>query len=148
MEQPSRRRRAKGDKMTKTTNYHYFHGTARFVRTNKADQYGNYTCKLEMDEDTLADFNKTGIQLNVNEDNSVFFKRPHQKIFGNELTVLGAPKVVDADGKDFAEMVGNGSKVVVKVKSFNTMKGKGHTLEAIQVLEYVKPETSSTFYNF
>jgi len=132
------------------TQYFYFPGIARFVRSDNTDQYGNYICKIELDGDSLKAYRESGIQVNVDDENAVFLRRPHQKIFGDSLETLGPPAVVDADGKPLAKRIGNGSKIVAKVKAYPTRKGKGHTLEAIQVLElkeYVSA-SGSNFYNF
>ncbi len=129
----------------KKTNYHYFDGTALYTMTKVPNAYGNYTVKLEMDEDSMAEFLASGIQLEV-KDNAVFFKRPHQKIINDELVVLGPPSVVAMDGVTAVDdLIGTGSKVTVKVTSFDTLKGVGHTLQAIQVKELVPVEGRKNF---
>ncbi len=132
------------------TQYFYFPGIARFVRSDKADQYGNYVCKIELDGDALADYRASGIQVAVDDTNAIFFRRPHQKLINGEIITLGSPEIVDAAGKPCSDMIGNGSKIVAKVKAYPTKKGKGHTLEAIQVRELVKYEGASRDprYNF
>lgn len=125
--------------MTKT-NYHYFDGIADYVRTNTPDAYGNFTVKLVMTDDEVDKYEATGIQVAVGDDNGVFFRRPHKKIINNELQDLGPPLLVDSAGEDLPDqkiMIGKGSKLTLKVTSYPTMKGTGHTLQAVQVHDLV-----------
>lgn len=136
--------------MTNKTKYHYFDGTAEYTRINAPDSYGNYVIKLKMTDEEILKYEATGIQGQVGEDNTVFFRRPSRKIFNNELQELGAPELVDAEGKEMAKvLIGTGSKVTIKVTSYPTMKGTGHTLQKIQLHELVPVESANgEFRNF
>ena len=53
---------------------------------------------------------------------------------------LGHPKVVDAEGKPFDRLIGNGSKVVAKIALYDSRMGKGARWEALQVVDLVPYE--------
>lgn len=78
------------------------------------------------------------------EDNEVFyrFKRPWKTDYDWQC---GAPKVYDAAGNewDAKEMglIGNGSVAIVTISVYETSKGKGTRLEAVQILKHVKYES-------
>ncbi len=137
------------DKKKSKATYHYFKGTARWTNFTTVDQYGNYSVNFEFEDDTeLEKFKESGISAKMLADGkSTFFKRPPQKIFGDELVKLGPPEIVDNDGLPITDLVGAGSKVTVKVKAFPTPKGKGHELIAVQVNDLVKVEGRGK-YNF
>lgn len=130
------------------TEYHYFEGTAKFFRTRTPDEYGNYSLRIKLDD--VEAYRKTGIQCELDEEGSVWFRRPDQKMFKNELTKLGPPPTVDKDGKPINDLIGEGSKIVAKVKSYDTRVGrKGHQLEAVQVLDLVEvPGRTDGWRNF
>lgn len=128
------------------TQYNYFSGTLNYFQGNNPDNYGNYSVNLTLDDREAYD--KSGIQVSVGENDDVWFRRPHQKIFGSELQTLGPPRVVDKEGNDFTDLVGKGSKVIAKVRSYPTAKGIGHTLDAIQVVELVPVERGDSYHNF
>lgn len=131
------------------TEYHYFEGTARFYRSKTPDEYGNYSLKIKLDD--VDKYKKSGIQCELDEEGGVWFRRPDQKLFKDELTKLGPPNTVDKDGSPINDLVGEGSKIIAKVKSYDTKAGrKGHQLEAVQVLDLEKVDTGSKdgWYNF
>lgn len=59
-----------------------------------------------------------------------------------ELVHFGPPKVIDKDGVPVTQLLGNGSEVVIKVVVYDSKKGKGHRLEAVQVHKLVVWEGS------
>lgn len=135
--------------MSETT-YNYFKGIAKVAQTKKPNAYGAYTCCLQFDDENEIDkYRKSGIQAQMDEENKVWFRRPHQKLIKQNLETFGPPRVVNVAGEDIDDMIGTDSKVIVKVRSYPTMKGIGHTLDAIQVLELVKVELNrDDFHNF
>lgn len=131
------------------TTYNYFEGIAHVAQTKRPNAYGAYAVCLEFKDETELDkYKASGIQVEVSEDNKVWFRRPHQKLIKNSLETLGPPRVVNEAGEDISDMIGTGSKVVVKVRAYPTIKGMGHTLDAIKVLELVKVELNGTYQNF
>lgn len=132
------------------TQYNYFKGIAHVAQTKKPNSYGAFTVCLELkDEAEVEKYKKSGIQVDLSTDNKVWFKRPNQKLINRELVTLGPPRVLNTDGNDIDDLIGTGSEVVVKVRSYPTMKGTGHTLDAIQVIKLEKVErTSDGYHNF
>lgn len=123
-----------------TTKY-VFHGIAKWVKYDKPDQkYNNYGLDLYLDDRSLRLFKKSGLQLQIrdNEDGIfVKFKRPAQKIIKQELVNQGPPEVIFTGGEEPGTLIGNGSKVNVTVSVYDTVKGKGHTWESLTVDELV-----------
>lgn len=130
--------------MSKPNVIAYFSGTARWCYLRKPDKkYGLYSINLyPSDEDLkrLAKDYKGAIK--IKEDNEgkkfVVFRRPDSKVTaaGKKL-VFGPPDVLDPNGDplDEAEMVGNGSKVIVKVIAYETARGRAMRLDAVKVTE-------------
>ena len=123
----------------------YFKGKAKWAKLLKPDQkYGNYQITVELTDKSLKEFVKSKLQLTIKGDNEVTFKRPPQKLIKGEMVEFGKPRVLSADGEPFPiekYMIGNGSDVTVKVMVYDTLKGKGHRLEAVRVdnlIEYKK----------
>ena len=69
----------------------------------------------------------------------ISLKRPHTKMIKDAIVTLGPPTVLDKDNNEYKEQtnVGNGSTVTCKVVVYDTVKGKGHTLEAVRVDDLV-----------
>ena len=131
-----------------TTQYNYFKGIARVTQSKRPNSYGAYTVCIEFDDSSeLEKFKASGIQVDIT-DNKAWVRRPHQKLIKNELVTLGPPRVVDKDGNDLNVLVGDGSEVIVKVRTYPTSKGIGHTLDAIQVLNLVEVPRSDAYHNF
>lgn len=132
------------------TDYNYFHGIARAAFIKKTNDYGNYTVCLEFtDENEIAKYTKSGIQVEM-KDNKVWFRRPAQKLIKGSLEELGPPEIKNAEGQIITDDIGDGSEVVVKVRSYPTMKGVGHTMDAVRVDKLVPYDGSGKAqgYNF
>jgi len=123
------------------TTTHYFTGIVRQAFLAKADKFGNYIIGLELDEPSKAELAASGSSLEARTwDGFTFvtFRRPTQKPIKQELVKFEPPKVVDAQGQPLTKLVGKGTKAIAKVIMYDTMKGKGHRLEAVQVLDLVE----------
>lgn len=125
--------------MSKTV---YFEGKCAWAQLNKTDKFGNYSLQLYLDPDGLALFTKLGIQSSVKKDDKgsfVRFKRTPIKIVQGKPIDFGAPTVFDKDGQPLKEgiLIGNDSTVICKVKVYDTMKGVGSSLEAVQVVDLI-----------
>lgn len=124
------------------------------------DEFGGkefYKITVAPDAEGWSKFNKSGLTLKPKEVSSdddtlgVTFRRDLNgkkgvSAKGKAWEIPGGPpKVVDADGDEFSELIGNGSVCevwvdVYKVKN-GPMKGKkGHRLEGIKVLEHIPYE--------
>lgn len=127
------------------TTYYRFYGTSKWAKIQEPDQkYQNYQIDLFMDDASWRLFKKSGLQLKTREAEEgefVTFRRPVQKIIKGKLVELGKPAIVDPLGKSLDILVGNGSDVCVEVSVYDTIKGKAHTLEKVEVIglvEYAK----------
>lgn len=129
------------------TQYIYLSGTAMWPKLKtpdtKFDVEGVYNLDLILDEASRKKFKEAGIRVEMREtpdgEKFVKLKRQHKKLIKGDVKTLGPPKVLDSEGNTLADniLIGNGSKVTCKVAVFDTMKGKGHTLEAVRVDELV-----------
>jgi len=125
--------------MTKTV---YFEGKCYWAQLNKTDKFGNYSLQLYLDPDGLALYTKLGIQSAVKEDDkgkSIRLKRTPVKIVKGKPVDFGAPTIFDKNGQPLKEgtLIGNESTVICKVRVYDTMKGVGSTLEAVQVVDLI-----------
>ena len=118
------------------TKQHYFTGIAKWAKVYTPDtEYNNFSINLKLDEASLKEFDASGIRVRPKadkEDGDMYyrFRRPAE----DDL-----PLVVDQQGEKFTSAIGNGSKVTVRVESYDTKRhGKGHRLMAVRVDEWVK----------
>jgi hypothetical protein len=123
------------------TKFYKFYGDAKWAKFQVPDEkYDQFAVDLFLDQKSMDLFKKSGLQLKVkNLDGADFvsFRRPRQKLIKGALEDFGPPTVVDALGRPFAELVGNGSKIAVEVAVYDTQKGKGHRMEKVHILEHV-----------
>jgi hypothetical protein len=123
------------------TETYYFRGKAKWAKVYRPDpEYDNYKINVYLDEASKKLFQEAGTQLTPKSDEDgefVTFRRDHSKMIKNELVTFGAPKVVDSELHPLTETIGNGSEVVVKVQVYDGKKGKGHRLEAVQVVDLI-----------
>src|SRR5262245_36372247 len=123
------------------TTTHYFTGIVRQAFLAKPDKFGNYIIGLELDEPSKVELAASGSTLKARTwDGFTFvtFRRPTQKPIKQELVTFQPPAVLDAQGQPLTKLVGKGSKAIAKVIMYPTIKGQGHRLEAVQVLELVE----------
>jgi hypothetical protein len=127
-----------------------------------------YKAGLYPNEESMAEFVRSGIQKGVKEDeNGKYFEvtRDQTRTFGDVITKFAPPIVygkdgavirqyVDADGKTVRSwllatedepkavgekiLIGNGSEVELTVAVFDTRKGKGQRLESVKVLDLIE----------
>lgn len=132
------------------SSYYYLSGKAKWAKLFKPDdKYKNWQIQVYMDDPSMKIFDESGMTMQKKQDEDgtfVTFRRPEAKVIRDELVKFNPPEVLDAEGNKLDKLVGNGSEVTVKVIVYDTMKGKGHRLEAVKVnklVEYVKQETAS-----
>lgn len=138
-----------------TTQYFYFTGEAEWAMVHTMDEkYHNYKINLKMDEDSKKLYQDSGIRVqakNRNEDGVydadikedgawITFRRPHEKPINGQNIVFGKPTVLDENGAPTNALIGNGSRVTVKVSAFDTKNGVGHRLEAVRIDDLVPYE--------
>lgn len=125
-----------------------FYGKTKWAKVHTPDEkFKRYTVDAYLDDKSFTLFKKSGIQVEVREDDDgetfVRFGRPVSRVFTNrktgedELIKFGPPEVVDADGNPTKELVGNGSECTFEIETFPTVKGIGHRLAKLQVLSLV-----------
>ena len=129
------------------TELFYFKGTCKWAQVYRPDdKYDNFKITVYMDDESMALFKQSGLQLTPKEDEDgtfVCFRRPNYKQIKKDLVHFGAPKVINAEGAPITDSIGNGSDVVVKVVAYSTAeKGKGHRLDTVQVTKLIPYEGS------
>ncbi len=117
---------------------------SKWAKVRKPDEkYQNYTIDLYMTPASWKEFKASGLSMTPkrsDEGEFVTFRRPESKLIKNEVVTFGPPSVLNPDETEFEGLVGNGSEVTIKVVVYDTMKGKGHRLEAIRVDKLVPYE--------
>ena len=124
-----------------------------------------WTLNLVLDEDQWEVFNESGLQLKRKEGpdgDSIQLRRPVKKLFNDTVVNFTAPVIINKDGEWIRyfvdsegenvfswdktksaepKMIGknplvtNGSTVIARIAVYDTMKGKGHRLESIQIID-------------
>lgn len=131
------------------TQYYNLYGTTKWAKLHEPDQkFERYCVDAYLDDDSWKLFDRSGMQMEKREDNEggVYIKlaRPVSQIFKNkdtkkpEVVEFGPVVVKDKSGQVITDLVGNGSEVVFNVCVFDTVKGKGHRLEEVRVLNLVE----------
>lgn len=116
---------------------YFFSGTAKWAG-KKLNKYDKYTLDLYMDEPSLAIYKTSGIRVlpKTDADGETFYKLSRDKVLNKKdgtVVDLGPPEFLNADATPFTGLVGNGSKVTVKVTAYPTGAGMGHRWEALRV---------------
>ena len=98
-----------------------------------------YTINVVLDQETADSFRNAGHAVKDKEEGpTVVFKR---KVHGPNGMIRNAPKLIDRSKNEMDCQVGNGSKVRVQYKEWeSTRQGKlwkGLDLQAVQVVELV-----------
>ncbi len=126
------------------TKYYKFTGPCKWAKVHLPDKtYNVYSIQVYLDEENLAKYKESGIQGRVKEDQDgtyVSFRRLPVKLIKGDVVELGPPQVEDAQRNKLLDPIGNGSIVTVDVAVYDTVKGKGHTLQRVHVNELVKYE--------
>ena len=136
------------DKQTMpTTSHYFFEGTCKWAKVRKPDDYDKFTIDLYPTEESLTLFRESNIAVGVRTDEDgdyLRFNRPRIKMIKDEEVDFGPPKVTDIDGFELEGLIGNGSKVIVKVSEFGPYNGRyGHRLEEVRVMDLVVYEGSN-----
>lgn len=126
----------------------YLSGVAKYVAVHQPSKdYDNYAIGVSLDDESIQKIKESGSQATIKEENTVYFRRPHLKVFKGqtEPTIFGPPKVFDERENVFTESFGPGSEVIVKVVVYDTKKGAGTRLEAIKVMNAVASDYDRVF---
>ena len=117
----------------------YFKGVCKWAKVQAPDnKYKSdekeYSVDMYLDDDSWELFNKSELQLEPREDDDgryIKFRRGTHKFDGTPIP----PLTVLHNGVVTKALVGNGSEATCKVIVYDTEKGKGHRLEAINVTD-------------
>lgn len=125
------------------TKVYYFRGTCKYAKVYEPDENfdkktKSYKINMYLDDASWDLFDQSGIQLekrlDKNEDTRyVIFKRAEFMMRKGNYEKLDPPSVINNDGESITDLIGNGSTVVCKVTVYDTLRGKGHRLEAVKV---------------
>lgn len=122
---------------------HYFSGEASWSFTKRTRENYNkdgqeWCISVDLDDESLAKFKESQLQNRPSKTTGAYtFKRPCQKLIKTDIVTFDPPVVLDKDNNEISEEIGDGSKIIVKVVSYDSRGGKGHRLEAIKVVELV-----------
>lgn len=129
---------------------YYLQGTCKWAKlqepgTNYDKTSRSYSIDMFLDENSWKLFEESGCQLKRRTDKEtgetfVSFKRAEKKIIKGTIKEMGPPEVLDGEGNPFTGKVGNGSTVIVKISVYPSLKGMGHTLEAIKLVDLIEYE--------
>jgi hypothetical protein len=104
------------------------------------EKFKSYSAAFYPTDKSMNEYKQLGLKTKFKMDDegeSFSIRRPHSKVFKEELKVFGPPEVfVEKDGEQTAVdpyTVGNGSDVTVKLSVYDTGYGKGSRLEAVRV---------------
>lgn len=129
-----------------TTKVMVFEGLAAWARVYEADDtpWGErWSIDFYPDDEDLERFKGTNCKLGTIRKTTFEGKtgyklrRPTEKMVKQDLRSYDPPLVVDAEGKPTKVLIGNGSRVKVKVAFYETKAGVGHRLEAVKILELI-----------
>jgi len=120
---------------------YYFTGDCKWAKVYKPDdKYKKYGIDVELDEVQQKEYDSLRMKGKAREGYVSFSSYPDKKKGGP----AHKPEVVDAEGKPFEEMIGNGSNVTIKIETYpydnEYGKGNGHRLLAVKVNKHVKYE--------
>ena len=120
---------------------YYFTGDCKWAKVYKPDdRYKKYSIDVELDEVQQKEYDSIELKGKAREGYVSFSSYPDKKK-GN---MPSPPTVMDADGKPFTDLIGNGSNVTVKIETYTYNnewgKGNGHRLMAVKVNKHVKFE--------
>ena len=106
-----------------------------------SERFNKFEIQLYPNKEGMEKYRSSGMQMKVNTDEDGEFiklSRPVDKIINGELANFGPPEVVDSDNNVFSQIIGHGSKILVDIITYGTIKGVGHRFNKITVLEHVK----------
>jgi hypothetical protein len=134
-----------------TANYE-FTGECRWAKLDKTDvKYNKYSIEVKLDEEGIALYNKAGCMGRPSKDGEGYYtfrRDPTAKAWvdGNQVPA-GKPLVIFPDATPCHDLIGNGSKVTVKVAVYDYNnsfgKGKGTRLEAVCIENLIKFEKNA-----
>jgi hypothetical protein len=119
----------------------YFTGDCKWARVYRPDdKYEKYGIDVQLDETQQKEYTGIGLKGKIKDGYVTLSSYPDKKKGGPAVK----PTVVDAEGKEFTELIGNGSNVTCKIETYTFDnkwgKGAGHRLVGVKVNKHVKYE--------
>lgn len=117
----------------------YMTGKLKWAKGLKTmdEKFRSYSAQFYPSDKSMNEYKSLGLKTKYRMDDdgeSISIRRPHDKIFKDEIKVFGPPEVFDADNNPVDPVnIGNGSDVTVKIQIYDTGYGKGSRLEAVRV---------------
>lgn len=132
-----------------TTQITYVTGTGKWVKPYPGQEdtaFGKKaTMDLYLDQEGMMNFLASGSRIKLRQDEDGEFiklSRNVDQIYGEDT--LGHPKVFkkneNGEYEPFDRLIGNGSKVVAKIETYDSKFGKGTRWEALEVVDHVAYE--------
>lgn len=131
----------------------YLRGTSLWSNLTEADKYDNYGTNLVLDDESLAIFRnlKTKAKTKIDEKTNKQYVKLNRKKYRTDKDGVRSEntpvKIVDKDGNDHEDNIGNGSTIVCKCIVYDTSAGRGMRLEAVMIEElkaYTKPTVTKS----
>lgn len=115
--------------MVMLTDFVYLQGKCKWFRNKTPNQWGKWSHDLYLDEKSVAKFRELqetqndvqGIKTHLKRDDDGYYvslSRPVEKIYSGKRTGLVPPSVVDSNGVEFDDLVGNGSDITSKIEVY------------------------------
>lgn len=143
--------------MTKSTEYVFIKGKLSWVKCEKPNEWGKWTCVIHPDNEGLEKIRELqgeGVKNVLKKDDDGYFttfNRPTQKMMKGKVVGLAPPEILDKDGKPMHGVgIGNGSDGVVKLEVYSHGtpgggKAKAARLMAIKVINLIEYKVDRDF---
>ena len=139
-----------------TTQITYLTGTGKWVKPYPGQEDVKFgkksTIDLYLDQEGMMNFLSSGSRIKIRQDDDgeyIKLSRNVDQIYGDGT--LGNPEVVKkneaGEYEPFDRLIGNGSKVVAKIETYDSKFGKGTRWEALEVVEHVAFEGKTVVGN-
>lgn len=122
------------------TEYVFLSGKGMWARTQRPDEWGNWSIQLRPDNKSLEmvqNLQKQGVKNNIKKDDDGYFvtyRRPQQKMIRGKVIGFTPVEVVDKDGEPIDVAIGNGSDVTIKLEVYQHGTPGGGKSKAARLL--------------
>jgi len=122
----------------------YLTGDCKWARVYEPDlKYKRWTIDVYPDAASWSVYEASGLDLKLREDTDgkhIKLSRPTMKLIKDKIVEFDPVEILKHDNTPMSTktLIGNGSNVTCKVVVYDTVKGKGHRLEAVRVNELVE----------
>ena len=135
----------------------FVQGKSMWARTQRPDEWGNWSLQLHLDNKSLEIVNKLieqGLKNRLKKDDDGYFmtfRRPTQKMMRGKVIGFTPVEVLDKDGKTPIDVaIGNGSDVTLKLEVYQHGtpgggKAKAARLQGVRVDNLVPFESEKDY---